>query len=238
MNHGLSRYNSGLFLGIFPPHRCKTLITLIIDCLSLRQTFTISLKSKKNEHHLYIRSIMSCSFFGAETLCQPTDMIVFFCLNVVSRDISSSLVCSRSWKETSIRFSFCWSVIKRGTNFATTQCMLNFSIRMLWHNPTGIPTSSASSLTVRRRFSCTIFLILWKWTPSVKIEIDWFTTVFESGKPFVTLRTMYSITSVSLLEKLESSRENLLRNRKHLVVWDVMTNAVLPTARQRCSIDV
>ena len=47
--------------------------------------------------------------------------------------------------------SFCSAVRRRGTNFADTCLICNSSVRIFWHVPNAIPTSSATSLIVRRQ---------------------------------------------------------------------------------------
>jgi len=45
----------------------------------------------------------------------------------------------------------CSAVRRRGTNFADTRLICISSVRILWQVPNAIPTSSATSLIVRRR---------------------------------------------------------------------------------------
>ena len=47
--------------------------------------------------------------------------------------------------------SFCSAVRRRGTSFAVTRLIRKSSVRIFWHVPNAILTSSATSLTVRRR---------------------------------------------------------------------------------------
>ena len=58
---------------------------------------------------------------------------------------------SRRSVQNDTRSSFCSAVRKRGTNFAVTRLIRKSSIRIFWHVPNAIPTSSANSLIVRRR---------------------------------------------------------------------------------------
>ena len=76
---------------------------------------------------------------------------------------------SKSW-QTWTRWA-CWSlVIRCGTNFAATRCIFNSSVKMWWQEPTEIPHSSASFLTVRRRFARTGVLISSMCVSSVDVE--------------------------------------------------------------------
>jgi len=49
------------------------------------------------------------------------------------------------------RSSFCSAVRRWGTNFADTCLICKFSVKIFWHVLNAIPTSSATSLIVRRR---------------------------------------------------------------------------------------
>jgi len=49
------------------------------------------------------------------------------------------------------RLSFCSAVRRRGTNFAVTCLIRKSSVRIFWHVPNTILTSSATSLIVRHR---------------------------------------------------------------------------------------
>ena len=58
---------------------------------------------------------------------------------------------SRRSVQIDTRSSFCSAVRRRGTNFADTRLICKPSVRIFWHVPNAIPTSSAMSLIVRRR---------------------------------------------------------------------------------------
>jgi len=58
---------------------------------------------------------------------------------------------SRRSVQTDTRSSFCSAVRRRGTNFAVTGLIRKSSVRIFWHVPNAILTSSATSLIVRRR---------------------------------------------------------------------------------------
>ena len=53
--------------------------------------------------------------------------------------------------EIDTRSSFCYAVRRWGTNFAVTSLIRKSSVRIFWHVPNAILTSSATSLIVRRR---------------------------------------------------------------------------------------
>jgi len=65
------------------------------------------------------------------------------------------------------RSSFCSAVRRRGTNFAVTHLIRKSSVRIFWHVPNAILTSSATSLIVRRRsarkISCTCATVSSVW---------------------------------------------------------------------------
>lgn len=112
-------------------------------------------------------------------------------------------------------FRHCWAVQGvAGKPFdspsAVTRWIFNFSVKIPLHNRTEIPTSSSSYLTVRRRFARTRSLIFWMWVPSIVVKDlpDWLTTTLESEKPFIMLCTIYSITSVGLLQKIKHFRKS------------------------------
>jgi len=50
-----------------------------------------------------------------------------------------------------VRSSFCSAVRRRGTNFAVTCLICKSSVRIFWHVPNAILTSSTTSLIVRRQ---------------------------------------------------------------------------------------
>ena len=58
---------------------------------------------------------------------------------------------SRRSVEIDTRSSFCSAVRRRGTNFTFTLLIRKSSVRIFWHVPNAILTSSATSLLVRRR---------------------------------------------------------------------------------------
>jgi len=53
--------------------------------------------------------------------------------------------------QTDTRSSFCSAVRRQGTNFAVTRLICKSSVRIFWHVPNAILTSSATSLIVRHR---------------------------------------------------------------------------------------
>ena len=55
------------------------------------------------------------------------------------------------------RSSFCSAVRSRGTNFAVTRLIRKSSVRIFWHVPNAIQTSSATSVIVRCRSARMIF---------------------------------------------------------------------------------
>jgi len=58
---------------------------------------------------------------------------------------------SRRSVQIDMRSSFCSAVRRWGTNFADTCLICKSSVRIFWHVPNAIPTSSATSVIVRRR---------------------------------------------------------------------------------------
>ena len=63
---------------------------------------------------------------------------------------------SRRSVQIDTRSSFCSAVRRRGTNFAVIRLIRKSSVRIFWHVPNAILTSSATSLIVRRRSARTI----------------------------------------------------------------------------------
>ena len=53
---------------------------------------------------------------------------------------------SRRSVQIDMQSSFCSAVRRRGTNFADTRLICKSSVRIFWHVPNSIPTSSANSL--------------------------------------------------------------------------------------------
>jgi len=76
---------------------------------------------------------------------------------------------SSSWK-ISTQVAFCSSVNTHVTNFDATRRMPNLSLKMEWHDPALTLASSASSLTVNRRFSRTKSRTVLMWTSSVDVD--------------------------------------------------------------------
>ena len=116
---------------------------------------------------------------------------------MVFKKFSSTLTRpSSSWLMLT-RFAFWSSVNTHGTNFAATRCMLSFSVRIAWHDPKRMPTSSAISLIVKWRF----WRIKWQtasmWTSSVDVE----------GHP---LRESSSIDVLPVLKRLYHSKHCVL----------------------------
>jgi len=59
---------------------------------------------------------------------------------------------AQSWRSVQIDTRLSYSAVRRqGTNFAVTRLICKSSVRIFWHVPNAILTSSATSLIVRRR---------------------------------------------------------------------------------------
>jgi hypothetical protein len=105
-----------------------------------------------------------------------------------------------------------WSSVKRrGTNFAATQCISNFSVRMAWHDSTDMLHSSAISRTVKRRLERTTARTWATWTASLHVEgrpgrgsVSWLPTVLETSEPFITLCTAHTLVTVSFFQHFMS----------------------------------
>jgi len=120
------------------------------------------------------------------------------------------------------RFSFWSSVNTQGTNFAATLCMLSFSVRIAWHDPKLMPTSSAISLIVKRRFWRSKWRTASMWTSSVVVE----------GRP---LRESSSIDVLPVLKRLYHSKHCvLLINSSPKACWSIfhVSVAVFPSLKQ------
>ena len=70
---------------------------------------------------------------------------------VITEDMKFGSFWARSWRSVQIdtRSSICSAVRRRGTNFADTRFICKSSVRIFWHVPNAIATSSATSLIVR-----------------------------------------------------------------------------------------
>ena len=125
---------------------------------------TLVTKKKKN-HHPQVWDNLACCFGSRGGFPYPL-WGLFFRFNVISKKpgfvtrhnvfffkkFSSSFARRRSSWQITTRCSFCSSVSSRGTNFAATRCIFNFSVKMVWHDHTDITHSSATSQIVNRRF--------------------------------------------------------------------------------------
>jgi len=69
--------------------------------------------------------------------------------HVITEDMKLGSFWARSWRtvQTDVRSSFCSAVRRRGTNFTVTRLICKSSVRIFWHVPNAILTSSATSLT-------------------------------------------------------------------------------------------
>lgn len=66
---------------------------------------------------------------------------------------------------------FLFACQKTRTNFVATQCMFNFSFKVMWHGLSQIPTSSDTSWTVRHRFAWITKLIFSTWSSSTYMKV-------------------------------------------------------------------
>ena len=115
-----------------------------------------------------------------------------------------------------------WSLVStRGTNFAATQCMLSFSVRIAWHDPKLMSTYSAISLIVKRRF--------WRiksWTASMWTSVD------VEGRP---LQGSSSIDVLPVLKQLYHSKHCVrLIHSFPKACWSIfhVSVAVFPSLKQ------
>ena len=58
---------------------------------------------------------------------------------------------SRRSVQIDTRSSFCSAIRRQGTNFTDIRLICKSSVRIFWHVPNAVPSSSATSLIVRRR---------------------------------------------------------------------------------------
>ena len=104
------------------------------------------------------------------------------------------------------------SVSRRGTNFAATRRVCSLSVKIRWHELLYIPTSSATSRIVGRRFLMNhskhflnVIVVHWRGRPSrFGVVFDGRSAPFETLVPLVTLYTAQTILSISLLQHLKS----------------------------------
>jgi len=115
-----------------------------------------------NQHGLDIGLHLLC-FLGSRRWCHVPLRGHLLCFRVipinpafVTNDCAGhevGMFWARSWRSVQIDkpSSFCSAVRRRGTNFAVTHLICKSSVRIFWHIPNAILTSSATSLIVRRR---------------------------------------------------------------------------------------
>ena len=114
------------------------------------------------------------------------------------------------------RFSICASVSRCSTNFAATCHIFSLSVKIRWHKLLHIPTSSATSRTVRWRFwrnhskhFLNRIVVHWRGRMSrFGVIFAGRSARFETPVPLVTLRLGQTILSISLLQHLKSSRKS------------------------------
>ena len=141
---------------------------------------------------------------------------------MVFKKFSSTL----TWSSTSwlmlTWFAFWSSVNTRGTNFVATRCMLSFSVRIAWHDPKLMPTYSAISLIVKRRF----------WRIKWRTALMWMLSVDVEGHP---LRESSSIDVLPVLKQQYHSKHCVLLIHSPLkACWSIfhISVAVFPSLKQ------
>ena len=121
----------------------------------------MSFQSKNTTNNTSIIDWLIYAFFvGEETLSPSTATIASWFQHHTYKPLVSSVTMflrkfslpSSSWL-ISTRFSFWSSVNKHSMNFALTRCIWSFSVKIWWQDPVLMSTSSATSRTVKRRFS-------------------------------------------------------------------------------------
>jgi len=118
---------------------------------------------------------------------------------VITEDMKLGSFWACSWRSVQIdtRLSFCSAIRTRGTNFADTRLICSSSVRIFWHVPHAIATSSATSLIVRCRSAQMISHT--RATVSSVLEVDGLpgwgvvfkgsASIFEMGIPLKCLRS-------------------------------------------------
>jgi len=128
------------------------------DILMMNKPFNVE---ECNQHGLdiglhlpcFLRSRRWCSFpLGRRLLCFRVIPINPAFVTSDSKDMKFRSFWARLRRSVQIdtRSSFCSAVRRRDTNFADTRLICKSSVRIFWHVPNAIPTSSATSLIVRR----------------------------------------------------------------------------------------
>jgi len=141
---------------------------------------------------------------------------------MVFKKFSSTLTQSSSSWLMLTRFAFWSSVNTRGTNFAATRCMLSFSVRIAWHDPKLMPTSSAISLMVKQQF----------WRINSRTASIWTSSVDVEGRP---LWGSSSIDVVTVLKRLYYSKHcSWLIHSSPKACWSIfhVSVAVFPSLKQ------
>jgi len=160
----LFSHNSGLFLRTAFLKRAKTswyncLFTIWPRCTNSWGTMPFQSKNTTNITLIFDRLIPA--FFGRGLHLGfniiPTNPRLIFCYDVLKKVFI--IICIGKQFLISTRFSFWSSVIKSGTNSALTRRIWSFSVRIWWQDPMLMPTSSATSRTVTRRFPRTLLTL-------------------------------------------------------------------------------
>ena len=138
---------------------------------------------KRNQHHRYLWPTHPC-FFGGSRRPFPHPLrrlqLGFKIIPIIPRLISCygvlkkvfiTIYIGKHFLTDSTRFSFWSSVNKYGTNFALTRRIWRFSVKIWWQDPLLMPTSSAASGTVKRRFPWITARTLSTWSSFVDVEV-------------------------------------------------------------------
>jgi len=116
---------------------------------------------------------------------------------------------SSSWL-ISTQFYFWSSLNKHGMNFELTGCIWRFSIKIWWQDPMLMPTSSATSRTVKWQFPRITAWAILTWSSFVDVEghpggifTDQHYALVKTLKPLIALRSPHTVFHAYLVKQLK-----------------------------------
>ena len=126
---------------------------------------------------------------------------------MVFKKFSSTLTRSSSYWLMLARFAFWSSVNTRGNDFAATRYMLNFSVRITWHDPKWClhlqqSVDSQTAILESQITNCIdVNVVCWRGSSSTSgIFIHLSSSCFETTIPLKTLRSAHTFVSEGLLK--------------------------------------
>jgi hypothetical protein len=99
----------------------------------------------------------------------PLNVLFISCCDVLKK-VFITICIDKQFLTDFTRFSFCSSVNKRDTYSALTRGIWSFSVEICWQAPMLMPTSSATSRTLKRRFPRNTARTVSTWSLFVDVE--------------------------------------------------------------------